>query len=471
MTSRDLSRDAPRSFWARLRAALRGSERDYTRGPIAQPILLLAIPMVLETVMQSAFMLIDSFFVSRLGSEAMAVVGLTAVVFSLVLTLAHGLAEATTAMVARRTGEKRFAAASRAAAQALVLGSLIAVLVGAASALSAGRILAWMGASERLVSIGFDYMAINLGCSITLFFVLIGNSVLRGTGDAVLALRSLWLANGLNIVLDPILIFGLGPFPALGLIGAAWASVTGWGIAGLYQVWIFSSGRGRLGIGFADLKLDPKVLGELVRVAVPASLNNMLGSASYLLLFRIVALFGSPALAAFTICTRLFLLAESPSWGFANAAAALVGQNLGAGRARRAERTAWRVAFYNMLIQGTIGVSYLVFAESLMRLFSSDPEVIELGMSCLLWVSAGYMLYGYGTVIGQSFSGAGDTVTPALINAGAMWLCQVPAAYALSVSLALGPRGVFIALLISESILALVTMIVFRRGLWKEKEI
>ncbi len=473
MTRHDLPRDdpPPRRIWASLRDALRGSERDYTRGPISRPIFLLAIPMVLETVMQSAFMLVDSLFISRLGAEAMAAVGLTAVVYSLVLTLAHGLGEATTAMVARRTGEKRFRAASQVAAQALALGSLIAILVGISGALSAGWILVWMGASASLVSTGLDYMAISLGGSVTVFFVLIGNSVLRGAGDAALALRSLWLANGLNIVLDPILIFGLGPIPALGLIGAAVASVIGWGIAGLYQIWILSNGRGRMRVGFADLKLDLAVLDGLVRVAVPASLDNMLGSASYLLLFRIVALFGSPALAAFTICTRLFLLAESPSWGFGNAAAALVGQNLGAGRAWRAERTAWRVAFYNMLIQGAIGISYMVFAESLMRMFSTDPEVVDLGTSCLLWVSAGYMLYGYGTVISQSFSGAGDTVTPTLINGGAMWLCQIPLAYSLSVSLGLGPQGVFIALLISESVLALVTVIVFRRGLWKKKTI
>ncbi len=473
MTRHDLPRDdpPPRRIWASLRDALRGSERDYTRGPISRPIFLLAIPMVLETVMQSAFMLVDSLFISRLGAEAMAAVGLTAVVYSLVLTLAHGLGEATTAMVARRTGEKRFRAASQVAAQALALGSLIAILVGISGALSAGWILVWMGASASLVSTGLDYMAISLGGSVTVFFVLIGNSVLRGAGDAALALRSLWLANGLNIVLDPILIFGLGPIPALGLIGAAVASVIGWGIAGLYQIWILSNGRGRMRVGFADLKLDLAVLDGLVRVAVPASLDNMLGSASYLLLFRIVALFGSPALAAFTICTRLFLLAESPSWGFGNAAAALVGQNLGAGRAWRAERTAWRVAFYNMLIQGAIGISYMVFAESLMRMFSTDPEVVDLGTSCLLWVSAGYMLYGCGTVISQSFSGAGDTVTPTLINGGAMWLCQIPLAYSLSVSLGLGPQGVFIALLISESVLALVTVIVFRRGLWKKKTI
>ncbi len=461
----------PAGFWTRLSAALRGSERDYTRGSISQPIFLLAIPMVLEMVMQSAFMLVDSLFVSRLGSEAMAVVGLTAVVFSLVLTLAHGLGEATTAMVARRAGEKRFSAAAQAAAQALTLGSAIAIVVGAVGALSADRILTWMGASASLANTGLDYMAITLGGSITLFFVLIGNSILRGAGDAALALRSLWLANGLNIVLDPILIFGLGPVPAFGLIGAAMASVTGWGIAGVYQIWILTRGRGRLRIRRQDLKLDRQVLVGLVRIAVPASLDNMLGSASYLLLFRIVALFGSPALAAFTICTRLFLLAESPSWGFGNAAAALVGQNMGAGRPWRAERTAWRVAFYNMLIQGTIGILYMTFAGSLMRLFSNDREVIEIGTSCLLWVAAGYMIYGYGNVISQSFSGAGDTVTPTLINAGAMWLCQIPLAYSLAVVLAFGPRGVFIALLVSESILALVTVAVFKRGLWKKTEV
>ncbi len=432
---------------------------------------MLAIPSVLEMVMQSAFMLVDSLFVSRLGSDAMAVVGLTAVVFALVLTLAHGLGEATTAMVARRTGERRFGAASRAAAQALALSSSIALVVGTLGALSADRILAWMGASPSLTETGLDYMAITLGGSITLFFVLVGNSILRGTGDAALALRSLWLANGLNILLDPILIFGLGPVPAFGLIGAAMASVGGWAIAACYQIWILSSGRGRLRLSWADLTFDREVISGLVRVALPASLDNLLGSASYLLLFRIVAIFGSPAIAAFTICTRLFMLAESPSWGFGNASAVLVGQNLGAGQARRAESTAWRVAFYNMLIQGLIGASYIIFAEPLMRLFSTDREVIDLGVSCLIWVSAGYMLYGFGNVLSQSFSGAGDTVTPTLLNAGAMWFCQIPLAYVLSITFARGPQGVFIALLISESILALAVIVAFRRGQWKEQKI
>ncbi len=465
------TKSGPARLWAEFREALRGGERDYTRGSISRPIFLLGVPMVLEMVMQSVFMLVDSLFVSRLGAEAMAVVGLTAVVFSLVLTLAHGLGEATTAMIARRTGEKRLRAAGQVADQALVLGSIIALVVGAGGALSAGRILTWMGASPTMASAGVTYMAITLGGSITLFFVLIGNSILRGAGDAALAMRSLWLANGLNVVLDPVLIFGFGPIPALGLTGAALASVIGWGIAGIYQVWILGGGRGRLRVRFAELRFERPVISGLVRVALPASLDNVLGSGSYLLLFRIIALFGSPALAAFTICSRLFLFAECPSWGFGNAAAALVGQNLGARRAGRAERTAWRVGFYNMLIQGTIGILYMVFAVPLMRLFSSDPQVIALGRECLLWVSAGYMLYGYGNVISQSFSGAGDTVTPTLINAGAMWLCQLPLAYILAVTLDLGPRGVFVALLVSESILALAVMLVFRQGLWKKKQI
>ncbi|MCP3963859.1 MAG: MATE family efflux transporter [bacterium] len=421
--------------------------------------------------MQSVFMLVDSLFVARLGAEAMAVVGLTAVVFALVLTLAHGLGEATTATVARRIGEKRPAAAAKAAAQALVLGSTVAIVVGFAGWVNAWRILAWMGASAGVRDTGTIYTEITLGGAITLFFVLIGNCALRGAGDANLALRSLWLANGLNIVLDPLLIFGWGPFPELGLTGAALASVIGWGIAGCYQIWILASGHSRLRIRAGDLAPDFAILGGLMRIGLPASLNNVLGSASYLLLFRIVAIFGSSALAAFTICTRLFLLAEAPSWGLSNASAALVGQNLGAGRGRRAERTAWRVGYYNMLSQGAIGVSFMVFAEPLMRLFSQDPEVIELGKQCLIWVSAGYMLYGYGNVIGQSFSGAGDTVTPAVVNAGSMWLGQIPLAYVLAVTLGIGPLGVFLALLISESLLAIVMIAMFRRGKWKGKRV
>ena len=460
------------SRWlAGLRQALRGGEQDYTRGSISEPIFLLAVPNVLEMIMQSIFMLVDTLFVSRLGSEPMAVVGLTAVVFSLVLTMAHGLGEATTAMVARRAGEKRHGAAARAAARALALSSLLAAFVGVAGVVLARRVLLWMGASASVASIGEPYTALTLGGAITLFFVLVGNCALRGAGDAALALRCLWLANGLNVVLDPILIFGLGPIPALGLLGAALASVIGWGCAALYQLWILTSGRSRLRLGASALTFDREILSGLVKVALPANLDHLLGSASYLLLYRIIAFFGSPALAAFTICSRLFMLAESPSWGFANTAAALVGQNLGAGRARRAERTAWRVGLYDMIIQGAIGLLYIVFAESLMRLFSADPRVIALGRSGLIWVSVSYWLYGLGHVISQSFSGAGDTTTPTVINAVAMWLCQIPLAYVLSVTLGQGPQGVFIALLVSESLLAAVTALAFRRGRWKTKQI
>ncbi len=461
----------PARLRTRLRDALSGSEQDYTRGSISRPIFLLAVPMVLETVMQSAFMVVDSLFVARLGANAMAAVGLTAVVFSVILTLAHGLGEATTAIVARRTGEKRLQAAARTMVQALALGSTLAILAGIAGALGAGRILVWMGAAPSMVSAGVAYTAINLGGSIVLYFVLIGNSALRGAGDAALALRCLWLANGLNILLDPILIFGLGPIPALGLIGAAVASVTGWGVAGLYQIWLFTRGRGRLRVGRADLALERKVMVNLVRLAVPATLDNLLGTASYLLLYRIVAVFGSPVLAAFTICTRLFQFAESPSWGFANAAATLVGQNLGAGRAERAERTAWRVAGINILMQGAIGACLMIFATPLMRLFTADPQVIAAGRSCLLWVGAGYALYGCGQVLSSSLSGAGDTKTPAVVNAGAMWLCQIPVAYLLSISLGLGAQGVFIALLVSESLLALAMIVAFRRGAWRRKQV
>ena len=462
---------AVRRWWRSMRRALGGGEHDYTRGSISKPIFLLAVPMVLEMVMQSAFLLVDSFFVSRLGAEAMAAVGLTVVVFALVLTLSQGLGEATTAMVARRIGEKRPAEAARAAAQALALSSILAILVGIAGWMLAGDILTWMGASDEVRDIGTVYMEINLGGAITLFFVSVGNCVLRGAGDAHLALRSLWLANGLNIVLDPLLIFGLGPFPELGLAGAALASVIGWGCAGLYLIWLLTSGRGRLRIRASDLSVNLGILSGLARVGLPASLNNALGSASYLLLFRIVAIFGSSALAAFTICARLFMFAESPSWGMSNTAASLVGQNLGAGKASRAARTAWRVGFYNMISQGAIGLSFVIFAEPLMRLFSRDPEVIAIGKEGLLWVSAGYLLYGYGHVIGQSFSGAGDTVTPTVVNAFSMWLCQIPLAYLLAVVWGFGPLGVFQALLISESLLALVMIAMFRRGKWKTKRI
>ncbi len=454
-----------------LREALAGRGVDVTSGPLGRAVLLLAIPMMLEMVMESVFALTDAFFVSRLGVDAIATVGLTEAVLTVVYAIAGGLAMGATALVARRVGEGRIDGAVEATVQAIVLALIAAAVIGLPGALFAGDLLRLMGGAPELVEVGAGYTRIVLGASVTVTLLFLVNAAFRGAGDAALAMRALWLANGVNIVLDPCLIFGLGPFPELGLEGAAIATAIGRGCGVLYQVVALARGRGRIRLRLADLRLRPAVLGRLVRVSVGGVLQFLIATASWIALVRIVGGFGSAAVAGYTIAIRLIIFALLPSWGLANSAATLVGQNLGAGLPDRASRSVWVAGRYNVAFLVAIAIGFVAGADWLVGLFSSDPEVLASGADCLRIVSYGYGFYALGMVLVQAFNGAGDTMTPTWVNLGCYWLFQIPLAYTLAYGLELGPRGVYLAILVAESLMTVVAAILFRRGSWRRRSV
>jgi putative MATE family efflux protein len=457
--------------WAALREAILGTQQDFTEGSIGRAVTLLAIPMVMEMAMESVFGIVDVFFVARLGAEAVATVGLTESLLTLIYAVAMGLSMATTAMVARRVGEKDPARAAVAAVQAIGIGLALSVLIGVAGALSAPTLLLSMGASPNLVESYSGYARVMFGGNITILLLFLINAVFRGAGDAAIAMRTLWLANLVNIVLDPCLIFGWGPFPEMGIAGAAVATNIGRGIGVGYQFWVLSRGQGRVVVRRSHVRIEPRVMAQLLRVSVGGMFQFLVSTASWLGLVRILASFGSAALAGYTIALRVIIFAILPSWGMSNAAATLVGQNLGAGKPDRAERSVWLTGFYNMLFLGGVTVVFIAFAGPLIRLFTDDRAVEAVGVSCLRLVSYGYVFYAYGMVMVQAFNGAGDTVTPTVINLFCYWLWQIPLAYGLADLIGLGPTGVFLAITISESTIAVVGILCFRRGRWKQRKI
>src|SRR6266849_4758605 len=430
-------------IWQDLHDALIGTHRDFTEGAIGRAVFLLAVPMILEMAMESLFGIVDVFFVARLGTDSVATVALTEGMLTIVFGVAMGLSMATTAMVARRTGEKNPRGAAVAAIHSIALGIAISLVVAVVGAFNAPRLLEIMGASAGIIRTGSTYTTIVFGCVSIIFLLFLINGIFRGAGDATLAMRTLWLANVINIILDPCLINGWGPFPRLGVTGAAVATATGRGIGVAFQLWMLLGGRGRVVVRRADLKLHLDVLIRLARVSASGMMQFLVSTASWLGLVRIIALFGAAALAGYTIAIRIIIFAILPSWGMANAAATLVGQNLGAGKPDRAERSVWITGFYNMLFLAGVAIVFIAFAERLIGIFATDPEVLRYGTSCLRWVSYGYVFYAYGMVMVQAFNGAGDTMTPTLINLFCYWLWQIPMAYTLSRILGFGPTGVF----------------------------
>ncbi|RMH21025.1 MAG: MATE family efflux transporter [Acidobacteria bacterium] len=462
------SRSTP-GFWHELRQTVRGVPKDFTSGSIGRAIALLAIPMVLEMVMQSVFALVDTFFVGRLGADAVAVVGLGDSLLTLVFALALGLAMGTTAMVARRIGEKDPAAAATAAGQALLVGTVLAVATGLLGAATAPSLLRLMGASDGVVAVGSSYVAVLLGGNVTVFFLFLINAIFRGAGDPMLAMKALWLANLINIVLDPLLIFGWGPIPALGVTGAAVATTIGRGIGVLYQLYVLASAQGRFTLGLKHLRPAPAAMRRLLRISATGMLQLLVATASWVLVIRIVALFGSVALAGYAIAVRILIFALLPSWGMGNAAATLVGQNLGAGKPERAVRSVWITAHTNMVFLLATSVVLIAFAETFIGYFSRDPAVIAVGVDCLRIVSYSYVFFAYGMVTVQAFNGAGDTTTPAWVNFGCYWLLELPLAYLLGVTSGFGPRGIFAAIAIAQAVLAISGILLFRRGRWQRQ--
>ncbi|MBI3843807.1 MAG: MATE family efflux transporter [Planctomycetes bacterium] len=458
-------------LWSAVVASIRGRTPSFTEGPIGRAIVLLAVPMILEMSMESIFGVVDMFFVGRLGQDAVATVGLTESILTIVFAMAMGLGLATTAMVARRIGEKDPKGAAIAAVQALSVGVVVAAVTGLVGAAIAPQLLRLLGASPELVASGAGYTRVMLGGNATIVFLFLVNAIFRGAGDAVIAMESLWLANLVNIVLVPCLIRGIGPFPEMGLLGAAIGTNIGRGVGVVYQVAMLWRGRGRIVIERAHVALHGDIMLRLLRVALGGMFQYLLPTASWIGLMRIVATFGAPAIAGYTIAIRIIVFAILPSWGMSNAAATLVGQNLGAGKPDRAERSVWKAGFYNMLFLGAIAVVFISFAEKFVGVFTTDPAVAQVGVQCLRYVSYGYVFYAYGMVMVQAFNGAGDTVTPTIINLCCYWLWQIPLAYGLSTIAGLGPKGVFLAITISESTIAVVGILCLRRGRWKGQRI
>jgi putative MATE family efflux protein len=461
----------PPTLWASLREAVRGSHQDYTQGSLNRAILLLAVPMVLEMVLESLFAVVDVFWVGRLGADAVATVGLTESLLSLVFAVSIGLGMSTTAMVARRIGEKDPEGAAVAAVQAVVLGLLVSLLIGVPCWIWASRLLGLMGASPEIVSLGSGYARVALGGSGAVLLLFLNNAIFRGAGDAAIAMRLLWVSNIINLILDPCLIFGLGPFPRLGVTGAALATFTGRSIGVGYQFYRLLRGTERIRILVRQIRVNLTILLRLLRVSLTGILQFAIAHTSWIGLVRIISVFGSAALAGYTIAIRVVVFAILPSWGLSNAAATLVGQNLGAKKPERAELAVWRTGLYNMIFLGGIGVFFVFFAEPIVRLFTQDPAVVPLGASCLRIVSYGNIGYAYAFVMMQAFNGAGDTVTPTIVNFFGFWLLEIPLAYWLAIRLGFGSNGVFWSIVVAECSIAAASAILFKRGRWKTQKI
>ncbi len=459
------------TLWHSVREALRGSHQDYTEGSLNRSILLLAIPMVLEMVLESLFAVVDVFWVSRLGADAIATVGLTESVLTLVFAVGMGLGMSTTAMVARRIGEKDPEGAAVSAVQAIFLGLITSCLMGLPFYFLAPHLLTLMGATPAIVAGGANYTRIALGGSGVVMLLFLNNAIFRGAGDAAIAMRLLWVSNIFNLVLDPCLIFGLGPFPRLGVTGAALATFSGRGIAVLYQFYRLGKGTERIRILRRHLRLHTAVLWRLVRVSIAAILQFLIGQASWLGLVRIVSLFGAPALAAYTIGIRIVIFAILPSWGLSNAAATLVGQNLGAGHPQRAREAVWRTGLWNMLFLGTVGLIFIAFAPGIIGLFTRDPAVLDPAIRCLRIFSCGNIAYAYGMVLLQAFNGAGDTLTPTYVNLFGFWVVELPLAWWLAMHTGMGINGVFASVVVAQSVIVLISLVLFRRGRWAQQRI
>ena len=459
------------TIWGSIKEALRGSHQDFTTASLNRAIFLLAVPMILELVLEALFAVVDVFWVGRLGQDAVSAVGLTESMLYLVFAVGLGLSLSTTAMVARRIGEKDPAGAADAGVQAIVIGIVFSILVGAPCLYFAPGLLRLMGASPQIVAIGSGYTRIALGGCGAIMLLFLNNAIFRGAGDAAIAMRLLWVSNVINLVLDPCLIFGWGPFPKLGVTGAALATFTGRSIGVLYQFYRLLRGTERIRILTGQIRIHAEILFRLLRVSLMGIMQFMIAMTSWIGLVRIVSIFGAVALAGYTIAIRIVTFVILPSWGLSNAAATLVGQNLGAKQPDRAEKSVWRTGFYNMLFLGTIGVFLVIFAEPVVRLFTQDAAVVLMAASALRILSYGNIGYAYGMVMLQAFNGAGDTRTPTIVNFFGFWLIEIPLAYALAIPAQLHSNGAFISIVVSEAFIAGVSVILFKRGRWKLQKI
>ena len=460
-----------REFFKYLRIAISGKEQEFTSGSIRKAVFLLSVPMILEMLMESIFAIVDIFYVSQVSVNAVATIGLTESVITLVYAVAIGLSMAATAIVARRIGEKDREGASQAAVQVIGLGIIVAAIISVFGIMFPKEILQLMGGEPDLIAEGYGYTRVLLGGNVTIMLLFLINAIFRGAGDASIAMWALVLSNGLNIILDPIFIFGFGPVPAFGVEGAAIATTIGRGTAVIFQLMVLFYGWSKIKVGFKDLVLRVAVMINLIKVSLGGIGQFLIGTSSWVFLMRIMSEFGSEVLAGYTIAIRVMMFTLMPAWGMSNAAATLVGQNLGANQPNRAEASVWKTGKYSAFFMGFVSIIYLIFAPQIIAWFTQEPEVIKNGSLCLRIIAAGYVFYGYGMVIINAFNGAGDTKTPTWINFICFWLFQLPLAYITALTLDIGPLGVFIAITLAEVLITVLGLIWFKKGYWKTTQV
>lgn len=454
-------------IYPEIRAALRAEEHDYTTGSIKRAVFLLSVPMVLEMFMESIFAVVDIFFVSKLGADAIATVGITESIVTIIYALAAGLSSATAALVSRRVGEKHFKKASESAWQGIITSIVISVFLAVPGLLFAKDILRFMNASPAIVNEFSSYTSIIFGSNIVILLLFVNNSIFRSAGNAVLAMRVLWMANIINIVLDPILIFGLGPIPAMGIKGAAIATTTGRGLAVIYQFYLLSKGKGRVGLKAIRFRPDFSIITKLIKLSSGSVSQHLVATSSWIILMRFVANYGSEVLAGYTISLRIIMFALLPALGISNAASTLVGQNLGAKNPERAEKSAWIAGKTNMIVMALVTLILVAWPGLFLGLLTSDDNIVGFGSSSLRIVSLGMIIYGLGMVLVNTFNGAGDTQTPFRINLVAFWIIEIPLAWLLSRHLGLNQQGVFWSITISETLMTLLMIYYFYKGKWK----
>ncbi|MGE5944941.1 MAG: MATE family efflux transporter [Flavobacteriales bacterium] len=460
-----------KQFFQYFKIAFTGKDQEFTSGSIRRAVFMLAIPMILEMLMESIFALVDILYVSKVSVNAVATIGLTESVITLVYALAIGLSMAATAIVARRVGENDIEGASKAAVQVIFLGIFVATIVSIIGIIYPKEILRLMGAEPDLIAEGYGYTKVLLGGNMTVMLLFLINAIFRGAGNASVAMWTLIFSNALNIILDPIFIFGFGPIKAYGVEGAAIATTIGRGCAVIFQLVILFYGYSKIKIGVKDMVFRVKVMVNLIRVSLGGIGQFLIGTSSWVFLMRIMSEFGSEVLAGYTIAIRVMMFTMMPAWGLSNAAATLVGQNLGANKPDRAEFSVWKTGSYSAIFMGFVSVIYLIFAPQIVALFNTTPDVVKYGSLCLRILASGYIFYGYGMVVINAFNGAGDTKTPTYINFVCFWLLQLPFAYLMAVTLDFGPKGVFWAITLAEVLIAIIAIIWFKKGAWKSVKV
>jgi len=463
--------DKIKSFIKDISDAIKGTEADYTSISLRKALILLSIPMVLEMSMESIFTIVDIYFVSKLGSDATSIVGLTESLLTLVYAFGIGFAISATAIVSRRIGEKKPRKAANAAFQAMLVAGAVTLVISIVGILFSDGLLRLMGAGSEAIQNHGGYTKLMLGGNITIMFLFILNGIFRGAGDAAIALKVLCISNLINIVLDPLLIFGIGPFPELGVAGAAVATNIGRGTGVLIQLYTLFAGSSRIRLYLRDLRPDFNQIKSFIKLSIAGISQLIIGQTSWIVMVRIISEFGSLAVAGYTIGIRIIIFALLPSSGLSNAAATLVGQNLGANKPKQAEKSVWSTGIANAIFLGIIGLILIIWTEPVIRLLVQQPDVVSKSVECLRIVSIGFIAYGFGGVLVNSLNGAGDTITPMIINIFCFWLFEIPLAYILAIKFGMQERGVYYAIVIAETAMTITAMIFFIRGKWKLKKV